>query len=601
VNQQTGFTAFRSGNDTAPIAVLIAMPLIVALFGRNWLYTPIGYLDPWYNIGFFLFYHDSSFLADHYKVQRLPWILPGWILYHSLGAVVANFVLHIGALLVSTVFVYLTLARLVTRQSAFVVAAFLTIYIPFHGAGGWDYQAAGAAAYQALTFYMVTRAAQARDPRNELIGAGVAFAAATFATIHLVNFLPVFAAFYFVIGRHHRTRIGVRTAIVYGLIGFSGLTLALCVLNLAIGRGFFFFWPLLKIVLERVADPTDQKPWLLPWPAFFAPPGAFLYLVFPMVIFLGSFLRLIASVAGIGRLGTVRTLLLVQLVFLVLLWAVWQELGHVALHPDYFAHILIVPTFLALGGLLGAERTEVGRCSAVMLIAGLLLAFVPALQVGMGEVLEPLIRNLSQSVTVAGLAALSVAVFLVSLFARRVASTVVALFLMAFFSFSYLQVEMALARSHLPPSLYVERYAAKDTCLTHEQSFREIVRLLKILRTENPVLWQTWIWRGPKGERTFGSACIVDLANLRSSTHSTGISSLGLPTDTHPSEITDEYLNYVVDGGLVVAMVQNERDADGLIERFAAYGKKLTLIRREEINLGKVPVIVLIYRSLKMT
>src|SRR5215218_4033767 len=109
----------RLAPDTAPIAVLIAMPLVMSLFGREWLYTPIGSLDPWYNIGFFMFYHDGSFLTDRYKVQRLPWILPGWLLYHGLGPLIANFVLHIGALVVSTVFVYLTLARLVARQSAF--------------------------------------------------------------------------------------------------------------------------------------------------------------------------------------------------------------------------------------------------------------------------------------------------------------------------------------------------------------------------------------------------------------------------------------------------------------------------------------------------
>jgi len=74
-----------------------------------------------------------------------------------------------------------------------------------------------------------------------------------------------------------------------------------------------------------------------------------------------------------------------------------------------------------------------------------------------------------------------------------------------------------------------------------------------------------------------------------------------LETDTHPREITDEYLNYVVDGGLVVALVQDEKDVDSLAERFALYGKKLTFVWRGMIDLGRVPVVVVIYRSRQQT
>jgi hypothetical protein len=133
--------------------------------------------------------------------------------------------------------------------------------------------------------------------------------------------------------------------------------------------------------------------------------------------------------------------------------------------------------------------------------------------------------------------------------------------------------------------------------VSREQSFREIVRLFKILRSQNPIVWQTWVWRGPQGQSTFGDGCTIDLNWLRGSVTSTGASNLGLPTDTRPSQISDQYIGYVVDGGLVVAMVQREQDADGLVERFAAAGKKLTFVRRVTINLGQVPVLVLIYRS----
>lgn len=582
--------------NAAPVAVLIAMPLVMAMLGREWLYTPIGFLDPWYNIGFFMFYQDPTYLADHYKLQRLPWLLPGWILYHTVGPLAANFILHVGALVLSTVFVYLTLARLVSRQAAFVAAATLTIYIPFHGAGGWDYQAAGAAAYYAVTLYLVVRAAQADDPRGYLIAAGAAYAAAVFATIHLVNFLPVLAAFYLV-ARPRRTVPDIWRALRFGFYGFAGLTLALCLVDRAVGRGLFFFWPLLKIVIERVEDPSGQKLWWLPWSAFFHPPTSFLYLVFPAAMLLVSMLRLAAGVTRIGRLNPIRTLLLGQFVFVALLWILWQQLGQVALAPDYFAHVLIIPAFLALAGLLGGDVGGKARILPVLLASGLFLAFVPAAQGIFASVLAPEVAKLTEPGAVEALGAWAILILLLGAFMPWAAALTAVLAGLAGFSFAYLQIQPAWPHQFWQLKTYSERYWVSSGCALNEQTFREVIRLFGIFRSENPVIWQTWVWRGPGGVRTFESGCTMDLDFLRRTVTATGASNLGLPTDTRPSQISDQYIGYVVDGGMVVAMVQHEQDADGLVERFAAAGKKLTFVRRVTINLGQVPVLVLIYRS----
>lgn len=589
-------SSLRRHPHFVPVAVLVAMPLVMAMLGRDWLYTSIGYLDPWYNVGFFLFYHDNTFLADHYKLQRLPWILPGWILYHVLGPLVANFVLHIGALVVSTVFVYLGLARLVSKQSAFVVAAFLTVYIPFHGSGGWDYQAAGAGAYYAITFYLVTRAAQAANPQDALIGAGVAYAAAIFATIQFVNFAPFLAALYFIVGERHRTLDGAKAALRYSLIGFVFLTIVLCAVNVLVGRGPFFFWPLLKIVLERVADPVGQKPWLLPWSAFFVRPHDFLYLVMPIAVFVCSLLRLTAAVLGIGQINSVRAFLLLQYVLLCFLWVLWQQLGHTALWPAFFAHPLQIPAFLALGGLLGGNVDSEAKLSRALCIGAVLLSVIPAIQGAIGPQWLHSLESLTESQGTLAVGGLVVAAILFASVASGARSWGALLCGAMSFTFGYLQIESRWAPVDKVGRV-ADRFWPGDPCISNEKTYREIVRLFRIFRSENPVLWQTWLWRGPAGARTFPSGCVFDPNNLRGSVHSTGVSNLGLPTDVHPRQITDEYANYIVDRGLVVAIVERERDADGLVESLAARGKNLTLIRRETIDLGKLPFVVLIYRS----
>src|SRR5947207_202455 len=121
-------TFLLSGRRHFPVLLLLAIPLILAAAQRDWLYTPIGYLDPWYNVGYFLHYSDSTFLGGHYKESRLSWIAPGFVLYQLLTPRLANFVLHVGALVTATVFLYLTLARLVGREVALIVATLLTFY-----------------------------------------------------------------------------------------------------------------------------------------------------------------------------------------------------------------------------------------------------------------------------------------------------------------------------------------------------------------------------------------------------------------------------------------------------------------------------------------
>lgn len=571
--------------NKAPILVLVAMPLVMAVLGREWLYTPIGFLDPWYMVGYFMYYHDPAFLADHYKLQRLPWILSGWALYQLLGAAVANIVLHVGALIASTVFVYLALARLVAREAAFVAAALLTVCIPFHGSGGWDYQTAGAAAFYAAAFYFTACAAQSAEPRRLLALAGAAFAAAAFSTIHLVNFLPVLIGVYLTVGDRHRNRHGVLLALRFGLAGALALTAFLSLVNVVVGRGPFFFWPLLEIVLERLADPAGQKPWLVALSAFFMTPGTFLYLIPLAAVLAVSLLRL--GLIGRGlRLVPTQTFLIGQYVFVALLWTAWQAAGHIALWPDYFAHVLFVPAFLALGGLAGGRPQGDSRVATAWLVAGGLLAIVP----GVAGMAHPVVSDLARDVpaTTAAVILAAAAVALVAAIAwRRSFVPAVTWLVAAVFTFAYAQVANA------GPA-----YWRADPCVSREKAYLAIVRMYRIFRAENPVLWQTWVWLGPRGERTFESGCRFDPHDLRRSVHSAGVSSLGHHLgDAHPSQISDQQIKHVTDGGLIAVMVQHDNDVDGLDERFASSGRKLTLIRREVIDLGKVPVVFLLYRS----
>src|SRR5262249_19591811 len=141
------------------------------------------------------------------------------------------------------------------------------------------------------------------------------------------------------------------------------------------------------------------------------------------------------------------------------------------------------------------------RFPPMLLAGGSLLALVPALQGAVGVEIVPSVRAfMTEGTTVVVVAACAVTVLLAALFARGIAAAALVLLGMAAFTFSYLQAE-SIWVSYLP---WANRYWTRASCVSNEQSYREILRLVGEFRSENPVWWQTWIWNGPEGERTFG-------------------------------------------------------------------------------------------------
>jgi len=81
--------------------VVFALPLLITLINPNWIYNPnlLNRVDTWIYNGLFRYFFD---FADkhpsnwHYYVERLSWVMPGYVLYHIFSPEVANAVLHLG-------------------------------------------------------------------------------------------------------------------------------------------------------------------------------------------------------------------------------------------------------------------------------------------------------------------------------------------------------------------------------------------------------------------------------------------------------------------------------------------------------------------------
>ena len=139
-------------------------------------------------------------------------------------------------------------------RPAFPIAACLAVYIPFHGSGGWDYQNAASGAFYIIAFYLLTSAVLSKQPRWQAIGAGAAYAAAVHATIGFVNLAPIFVFHCFALYRHQFGQFPSWRYVlwigVWFLFGALILTVLLGLANLAVGREFIFFKPLLDLVMS---------------------------------------------------------------------------------------------------------------------------------------------------------------------------------------------------------------------------------------------------------------------------------------------------------------------------------------------------------------
>src|SRR5215472_12545328 len=83
----------RDWNIVLLLGVMMIMPLLAS---QDWLFDPPGNIDAFKYVGLFLIFgrHLPEAEAD-YKISRLPWVLPGVILYKLFTPRAAHYILQL--------------------------------------------------------------------------------------------------------------------------------------------------------------------------------------------------------------------------------------------------------------------------------------------------------------------------------------------------------------------------------------------------------------------------------------------------------------------------------------------------------------------------
>jgi hypothetical protein len=216
------------------------------------LYNPSGTIDPWlYTALFVNFDQIYEHFGETYYAARLPWVVPGRILYSAMPLDAAYWVLHGVAFCGGVAALFFLVRRYLGLAAAMVGAATLALTPMYWNAQYWDYIDGVMMTYLLAGLCFGLPLASGRRRAASLAAAGVFFAAAVTTNLLAALFAVIYPITYVFV----QTTMGLRSRLVMALkdvaallVGAAGLLVALGLYARVNGGPFLFFEPQVNVV-----------------------------------------------------------------------------------------------------------------------------------------------------------------------------------------------------------------------------------------------------------------------------------------------------------------------------------------------------------------
>jgi hypothetical protein len=359
------------------LAVLL-LPTIVLWRQDNTLFTGVGYLDPWFYLGFFrnLANFKGSVFPFTYYGSRLSWILPGALIHSLFSPLAANCILHLAVQSLATVSLFTTLRIAAGARRAFLATVVFSVNPWLWLATGADYVDGVGIAYCLLAMALLTSAAARPVKRWTLLAAGMALAALVYSNLFWVMLAPLLPLYYIALRwMWHRTPV-IRALLSLCLWFGSGCAIVTGVLggiNRLLDGHFWFYAPSVLFALSLVShkNPWFQSIWvghtLAPWLWWAAIAASTGLVLVPY--------RLKRRLTGSNAAGV---LLAAQLLLVIALMGYMQYRGSPALGLPYYASYMLPFTFLVIGTSFwpAAEKISQARYVLICCIAAVTFGVV---------------------------------------------------------------------------------------------------------------------------------------------------------------------------------------------------------------------------------
>jgi drug/metabolite transporter superfamily protein YnfA len=323
--------------------VVILYRSFLYLFNSTIFFNPLGFIDPYVYIGIGLYYGIPDFLADYYKISRVPWNVLQFVMRQTLLPGSAAFVLQTLTAALTSTSILICFRALIGNPKSFLLAS-LSIFIPLlQRSGGADYHNSFSGGLFFLTLALTFLAILRASTRISFC-AGAALAATIHTNPLFVLLFPMIALQTVVLCfQHHRSASFIVHAAWFALGGIVITTAMLGIVHIMLGRTALFFLPQLKFIFFLAKNNDLWTP--ISWEWFRTSKengyliGVFLFCTMELTI-----------MAAQKTLSQNREAMAAYGGFIITysIAVVCQLKGQTALQPDYYSYVFICATIIPL-------------------------------------------------------------------------------------------------------------------------------------------------------------------------------------------------------------------------------------------------------------
>ena len=188
------------------LIILIPIGIFTLISNQGWLFDASYAPDAWvYKAHFYYpgYGEHVSYLDQNYKISRLSFIIPGYLIYKLFGPTAGYYIYALGILIASLVIFYFLTRMLFNRQISLVSTLTLACFTYLHGNIGWTYHNGAFSLYYIGTIFFLSAAAKLQFERSYLLTflGGCSFAATLVINPSAVVFAPCLISFVFLLGK----------------------------------------------------------------------------------------------------------------------------------------------------------------------------------------------------------------------------------------------------------------------------------------------------------------------------------------------------------------------------------------------------------------
>jgi len=342
------------------IAILLVLPVILALINPNWLFNLSfrhdfiimvdDYIYTGYQMAFpqYVGWYPSDTL---YFIDRVSWTLPSYVIHQLFSPLHAHLIIHFALYYMAIFAVYGILNKLANRRVALIIALLFGQYPLIMRSLGWNYPDGFAMACMAVSLLWLTYAVESERRPLYLIGAGGAFMLMFLANTFNGFYAVAMALYFLLLDKTYQKPIRLVKTGIYAFVGvgvvYGGFAFAYYQLTNTL---------LLTNTLQTTQQITQDARYFLSYHFSGLPPYWHIFLATVSFMAVWSLIRRTRYLSPESRRGMQAVVALFFGTYSLI--AIWGLAGFLYSHVSFYHANVVMTAFLLLGMLIYKPLTD---------------------------------------------------------------------------------------------------------------------------------------------------------------------------------------------------------------------------------------------------